>query len=338
MKSRLMTTDLKGTAMSRARSRLIGLVCAVTVAAGNFIPSLSIADEGTGGLNQVIDSNQQFVDGRVVLDEGHIDFGPTLGTGEWAIKIHDDTSIPRYWRDPSDVVIKVNDEAKLTVPDDPAYSFLGAQPGSDVYVIPQAQKASVIWAGWNTQEPQVLERVDLGATMTLKEVNGPGNMVVYLQSGNFGEPQKLYSTYETLPQSTWIEVNTHTHANWVFTQPGIYLVKVGFSAKDRQGNDLDTDAILRFAVGSDADVDTAFNATMASSDSTQASEESQAVPASSDHSGMPTFIWVVIGIVAAAALIAVIVIAIAHVRLRNSVRASRSASVGESAAQDGTDS
>lgn len=322
--------------------KLASCAGALAMLAASWCVPVAIADDpdpnDQGGLNQVIDPNQQQGTDRVVLDEGHVDFGPTLNTGEWLIEIHDDTSIPRYWRLPSDVVFRVNDEAVMQVPDDPAYSFIGAEPGSDVYVIPQTQKSGVIWAGWNTQEPNVMEQVDLGVTMSLVGVEGPGEMVVYLQSGNLGAPEKLYSSQDSMPQETWLSSNTHTHANWVFTQPGIYLVQIQIDATLHDGTAVSAQDTLRFAVGSDADTDAAFAATI----SEDSINQSATVPTESEpaaRQGLPGFVWVIIVIVAAAIVIAVIVMAAANRRMKATVRRARQStgdavSCGEESAGD----
>ena len=56
--------------------------------------------------------------------------------------------------------------------------------------------------------------------MTLTGVQGPGSLIVYLQSGDFAEPEVLWDSAEPNPQPVWVDVNTHTHANWVFSKPG----------------------------------------------------------------------------------------------------------------------
>ncbi|MCW5953491.1 MAG: choice-of-anchor M domain-containing protein, partial [Propionibacteriaceae bacterium] len=88
-------------------------------------------------LTQRIDPNQAQGTGQVVRDAGHVDFGPTLNTGEWAIQIHDDTAVPSLWRHLEDVVLQVNDAAIRQVPEGEEYAFLGQEPGSDVWIVPQ---------------------------------------------------------------------------------------------------------------------------------------------------------------------------------------------------------
>ncbi len=331
---------------TRNRSRLIGIAGAALAAVALAVLPVSIAaaeEAPDDGLQQVIDPNQAQGTGRVVLDDGHIDYGPTLNTGEWIIQIHDDTSQPSFWRMPSDVVAKVNDASKLTAPDDPAYAFLGLEPGTEVWVIPQVRRPGVIWAGWNTQEPGVLDALNLGTTQRILGVDGPGEVSVYLQAGNFGEPQPLWSTLDAFPQDSWIEVNTHTHANWVFSEPGVYLVRLEFSGTLIDGSEVSARDTLRFAVGDATDAEAAFDMEFDSSQLEQGpSTEDGAgagdtAPASEAAAGgsLGAVVGVVVGVVVAALLIAVIVVVVASRRAKARSREARARRGGETAENEG---
>lgn len=280
------------------------------------------ADEDDA-LKQKIDPNQAQGTGQVVLDAGHVDVGPTLNTGEWRIQIHDDTGVPKFWRSLDDVVLQVNDRAIQQVPEGEAYAFLGQEPGSDAWIIPQVQKPDVIWAGWNTQEPNVLDTLNRGVTLRMLGVEGPGDLTVYLQTGNFGDVLVLYSTRQPFPQESWIEVNTHTHANWVFSQPGIYLVEVEFAGQLISGETVSARDTLRFSVGDRTDPKTAFGMTI--SDTAVADPasptEQQPAPEPADDGGLGTLIWVGAGAVLTALLVAVVVVAVTTRRAKARARA-----------------
>jgi surface-anchored protein len=47
-----------------------------------------------------------------------------------------------------------------------------------------------------------------------------------------------------------VDVNTHTHANWVFSKPGAYLARIEISAELIDGSKVTDTRELRFAVGS----------------------------------------------------------------------------------------
>jgi len=214
-------------------------------------------------LSQRIASEQPIAAGRKVLDRGHVDLGPRYLDGRWTLMIHDDQAKSgggeSVWRHADRTVLRVGDAARLAVPDDPAYGFLPSEAGDEVYVVPQTQDLDVVWVGWNTQDPEVMETIDRGVTMRLTGVEGPGSLVVFLQSGDFGEPKVLWdSTAE--PEPVWVDVNTHSHANWVFSAPGVYLVQVEVSADLLDGTSVSDVRELRFAVGPQAAAQNAFAA------------------------------------------------------------------------------
>lgn len=205
-------------------------------------------------LDQQLNPDMDIVHGERVLDAGHVDMGPKFVDGQWRFLVHDDAAradagATSVWRYPDETVMHVLDSAQLTVPDDPAYEFLGADPGSPVWVVPQTQNPDVVWLGWNTQDPEVMRTIDRGMTLSLTGVQGPGTLTTYLQSGSFGEPQVLFDSRVPDPQPAWVDVNTHTHANWVFTEPGVYLVRLQADADLIDGSTVTDSQVVRFAVG-----------------------------------------------------------------------------------------
>jgi surface-anchored protein len=218
------------------------------------------ADDGDGELEQTVAPEEENVGGETVLNVGHVDIGPRFVDGAWRIQGRDDSQSPPVWRPLTDVVTQVVDAAVQQAPDDPDFGFLGADPGSDVYVIPQTQAPEVVWLGWNTQDPEVLERVNRGVTLTMHGVEGPGRFSVFLQNGDLGAPDVLWDGDEAGPQDLWVDLNTHTHANWVFTEPGVYVVDFEVSADLITGERVSDRAPLRFAGGARTDPRAAFAA------------------------------------------------------------------------------
>lgn len=329
---------------SRRRGALVAAATAALVLlAGLAAPAPQAFAEDTDPLAQTIDPNQAQGTGRVVLDDGHIDYGPTLNTGEWILQIHDDTSQPSYWRMPEDVVAKVNDSTKLTAPDDAAYAFLGLEPGAEVWVIPQVRKPGAVWAGWNTQEPGVLDALSMGTTQRILGVEGPGSVSVYLQSGNFGEPQPLWSSLDAFPQESWIEVNTHTHANWVFSEPGIYLVELEFEGTLIDGSTVVARDTLRFAVGDATDAEAAFDLTFDDSlladtdegaDASDGGDVTEPVTVDAD-SALPLIIGIVVAAIVLALVVAIVLVVVASRRARRRSRADRAARAEQQGAESG---
>lgn len=211
-------------------------------------------------LSQTVRSDEGSASGRIELGKGHVDLGPRLTDAGWKLLARDDTATPPTWRTPGDVLIRVHDTAKLAIPDDPQYAFLGLKGGAEAYVVPQTENRQVIWLGWNTQDPKVTQTVDRGAKLVFHRVQGPGSFHVFLQNG-FDAPQPLWNGSGRDGQEIWVDVNTHTHANWVFGAPGTYLVDMSVRAEGRDGTTYDDRATLRFAVGDAVAADEAFAAT-----------------------------------------------------------------------------
>ncbi|MDR1152827.1 MAG: choice-of-anchor M domain-containing protein [Bifidobacteriaceae bacterium] len=216
-------------------------------------------------LDQTVAAGQTLVHGETSLDSGHVDMGPKFLDGQWTFLIHDDAAkadaaATSVWRYPAETAIHVLDQATMTVPDDPAYAFVGAAPGETVWVVPQTQNPEVVWLGWNTQDPEVMAAIDRGITLSLSGAQGPGVVTVYLQSGGFGEPQVLFDSRAADPQSVWVDVNTHTHANWVFTAPGVYLLALTAEADLIDGTHATDTQLVRFAIGSDTPPTSALTA------------------------------------------------------------------------------
>lgn len=245
---------------TRARLLVVAAVVAAILSGGSLVAAQVPPTTDDPALEQRIGEEQEIATGSAVLSSGHVDIGPIVDGDEWHLMVHDDTVTPSVWRDPSETVLRVGDAALVEVPDDETYGFLGADPGESVHVVSQTQQPDVVWVGWNTQHPGVMELIDRGVTLTMMGVEGPGQLTVYLQSGTFGDPEVLWSSVEDGDQPIWVDVNTHTHANWVFSEPGVYLVRVQAESELRDGTTERAVADLRFAVGDGTDPDEALAA------------------------------------------------------------------------------
>ncbi|MGW2092258.1 choice-of-anchor M domain-containing protein [Promicromonospora sukumoe] len=211
-------------------------------------------------LDQRVGAGEAVVREDAVMSDGHVDVGPRLLDGEWTMLARDDREVPSVWREPERTVLHLADAAVLPAPDSPDFEFLGVEPGTPLHVVPQTQAPDVVWLGWNTQDPQVVDVIDQGATLRLDGVDGPGEVFVFLQEGVTGPPNVLWDSAQALPQELWMEVNTHVHANWVFTEPGTYLLDVTMLADLTDGTTVEDQSTLVFAVGADTDPDEALTA------------------------------------------------------------------------------
>ena len=235
-----------------SRSARLGMsVLAVIVSAFLVIvgaPS-SVADPSTDpDLAQSVAAHEEWSNEASEISVGHVDLGPRLIDGQWRAGLRHDAETGAVWRDPNQTVLRVNDAAIMTAPDSDDYPFLADVAGKPVYVVPQTQNPSVVWLGWNTQDPAVTATIDRGLTMRVGPVSGPGRAWLFLQSGTFGKPLLLADS-GAAPGDVWIDSGTHVHANWAFSAPGTYTATVTFLGTTTAGEAVAASTTLRFAVG-----------------------------------------------------------------------------------------
>jgi putative ABC transporter-associated repeat protein len=180
-----------------------------------------------------------------VIGDGHVDVGPRYLDGDWTIQIRDDTVEPPAWRALDDVVLRARDAARLEVPADERFRFLG-RPGERVWLLPQVQRDGVLWPGWNTQE--VAREIRREMTWTLHGVEGPGRFVLF-SNGEFGAPEVIFDGSKPYPQVAGVEAGTHVHGNWAFSRAGAYRLDISMSATTRDGEPVSDRETLRFLAG-----------------------------------------------------------------------------------------
>ena len=278
------------------------LAATLTAAVLAFAPSAAWA----GDLAQVVSGDEQVAPAgeEITIDHGHVDLGLQVTDGHADFLARDDSAATPVWRALDDIVFEVGDNAQLTLPEDEAFSFVGADPGAQVWVVPQTEQAEVPWLGWNTQAPSLNESVDRGVTMEFLGHTGPGEFSMFLQNGGFEPPQLLWSTAEQKTDGFWVDLGTHTHANWVFSEPGIHQVRVRMSGEakngtgdmedtaDAAGHEVSAESVLTFAVGDGTDV---AEAQATEWDESAAELSASAAASHSGLTGIPVWIWVLAG-------------------------------------------
>lgn len=209
-------------------------------------PGTSATPSADPALEQNVAANEPTSQTPAVIEAGHVDLGPRLIGGKLTVSLRDDSAASPVWRDPNKTVLRVRDGALIQVPQGEDYKFLA--DSKRVYVLPQTQKTQLVWLGWNTQDPAVTKLIKGGVNMRIEQVKGPGRSWLILQEGTFGKPKVLADSAASA-QDIWVDTNTHVHANWIFSKPGIYLVKVSFKATGVDGKTYQATTTLRFAVG-----------------------------------------------------------------------------------------
>ena len=280
------------------------LASVITAAALACAPSTAWA----GDLAQVVSADEEVAapGTEATVDHGHVDLGLQVIDGQAQFLARDDSAEKPVWRELDDVVFNVGDNAQLTLPDDEAFSFVGADPGDHVWVVPQTEQAEVPWLGWNTQAPSLADNVDRGLTIEYVGHQGPGDFSLFLQNGGFEPPQLLWSTANDATDGFWVDLGTHTHANWVFTEPGIHQVRVrmtGDGSGESAGSEVSAEATLTFAVGEGTDLNEA-QATV-----WDETAESTGSASGASQAAVPVWVWALAGLgvlVLVAALVAVV--------------------------------
>ena len=323
------------------RPRLGMTLSALLVSALLFIvgaPS-SVADPSPDpDLAQSVAAHEEWSNEASEISAGHVDLGPRLIDGQWRAGLRHDAESGAVWRDPNQTVLRVNDAAIMTAPNSADYPFLADVAGKPVHVIPQTQNPSVVWLGWNTQDPAVTATIDRGLTMRVGPVSGPGRAWLFLQSGTFGKPLLLADS-GAAPGDVWIDSGTHVHANWAFSQPGTYTATVTFLGTTTAGEAVNASTTLRFAVGDAASASEAL-AMAAPAASGSGSGSGSGAPAagtsqgpgssestsSSPEGGLPD--WAFLAIIVSVALSLLVIGALVVARSRRS-RAEQAAAIAE---------
>ncbi|NDK31440.1 choice-of-anchor M domain-containing protein [Nesterenkonia haasae] len=191
--------------------------------------------------------------GQYIYDVGDTTLGPVFTDNQWQLMLTEadsSTLSSGTWRRPESTAIEVNSDAEMRVPDSQHYDFLLAAPGDHVWVIPEATSNPTPTLSISAIAPEAMSSLDNGLAVALTGVQGPGTLHVYTQTGGrFGEPEPLWNSRDSMPQSHWLDLGGETPLNWVFTDPGIYLVQVTARADLKDGSEFSDTQQLRFAVG-----------------------------------------------------------------------------------------
>lgn len=238
-------------------ARLLVGAGALTVSANLLIVPTSQANPAGGNngsadpaLQQVVKDEEAIdLEKPVTINRKHVDLGPRIINGKWQLLARDDTAAPPTWRSADRIVFKMNSAAQQKVPAGDEYAFTGISGGGTAWVIPQTEKQDVPWLGWSTQSPAVVNAVNGQVKYTFEGHQGPGKLTVFTQDGNFSAPKLLWTSDKKEAQVLNVDLNTHTHVNWVFTEPGVHLVRLSVSATLKDGAEVSDTRVLRFAIG-----------------------------------------------------------------------------------------
>ena len=171
---------------------------------------------------------------RLVLDHGHIDlFYMTLDdSGLPVLKVMEDVT--------GSGVQHEAEELRLIVPSSALRHSLPQDivAGGSGYFLPQTQDPTLPWPGWDVLSlaPAGFERVEFDVSYT--HPNG-GRISLWTEDFLSGRSSRLRSGgFELDPHGSTIAQDylSHTHANWVFSQAGIYELSVQARAYRNDGS------------------------------------------------------------------------------------------------------
>lgn len=320
---------------SKLRAALAASAAAIALVFAPLGSTLSaLADEGKGdsklqqsGMQQVVSEDEKIdTDTDVVIENKHVDIAPRFIDGKWTVLARDDRQAPPTWRSLDNIVFKLGEKSRQTLPPGGDFDFTGAKAGESVYTVPQTEIEGVPWLGWSTQSPGVVKQVDGQVKITFDGHQGPGQFTNFIQEGLAEAAKPLWNSSDKAAQTINVDTNTHTHTNWVFTKPGIHLVRLTFSANLKDGKEVSQSVVLRFAVGN-ASVDKARSAVWKDRgpDKKAIAKADEGAQASSGSST----VWIVAGILLAVGLIggiAGIVLAKSAAKTRKAAREGAAAS------------
>lgn len=206
-------------------------------------------DPGTPDAEWDVPNHTLTDSGATIVAVGHVDVAARLDGGRLTTVIADasDASQPEAQRLPSETVLQVRPEAETTVPDDPAYAFLGTA-GARAWLLPETEAEGILWPGWSTEAlPQ--DATTGGVTWALDRVQGPGEFSLYQTP--FGGPQVFFDTRDGITAADAFEIprNIHAHGTWAFSAEGTYCLGFTRATTLASGERVSDTFTLAFAVG-----------------------------------------------------------------------------------------
>jgi surface-anchored protein len=207
----------------------------ILVTAGSLAVAMAITVAVTGTPAQASGARD------VVLNQGHVDvIGVAFEDGVLDLHVHDEENDVEYA--PEEVTIQGLPAAETTIPADPAFGFLG-DAGDPVWILPQLENPALIFAGLATEEvePGALVNDEVRVSVA---VFGPGEVALYIED-ELGLPAEiLFDTDDSAANRFTLAAGNHLHANWAFSEPGIYYWAVVTTAREAGTNELVADAGL----------------------------------------------------------------------------------------------
>jgi surface-anchored protein len=183
---------------------------------------------GAVALSAALSSCTPITTGHIdALDIDYVGTNLTLDVRDHNVSpINDDVS-------PASVELHAVPASQTTVPSGSAFAFLGPS-GSPVWILPQTQKAGVLWPGWDTSDVPSGALQNNRVTVRLVGASGPGQFALYTVDG-LGTPTVWFNSADGLPDARNISRGVHGHGNWAFRAAGRYTLTFEVTATTTGG-------------------------------------------------------------------------------------------------------
>lgn len=110
-------------------------------------------------------------------------------------------------------------------PEAASWDFIGNNTGDPTWYMPQVQDFAKPWLGFSSEELAASEWSSY--TLSLASItSSAGGEFALTTTGTFGGNTLLWTSYPTIDNTDVFNIglNTHAHANWWFSEPGIYEI------------------------------------------------------------------------------------------------------------------
>jgi surface-anchored protein len=180
--------------------------------------------------------------GRTVVDMTRINIDIDYSEKEgWNLAAHDEFHDIAY--DADAVLFYANKGDRRTVPNDPDFAFLGADPGETYWGLPMVFDPGRLSVGVSVESIAAntfasyfetdsrVQATGPWVKVTFTAVRGPGNVSVW-QNDYWGRPIVWMATVGgfTEDNAVFVLASRDSDYNWAFTAPGIYEIDVVASA------------------------------------------------------------------------------------------------------------
>jgi surface-anchored protein len=157
------------------------------------------------------------------------------------LRAHDEFTDDLY--DADEVLFYVSKADRKTMPDDPDFAFIGANPGHKIWVLPQVFDPSRLSVGVSAEDiadgtfdsyyesDSRVHATGPWVKLSFVEIRGPGEVSLW-QNDGFGRPVVWMATTNgfTDDNAVFIYSGRDSDFNWAFTARGIYEIDVVASA------------------------------------------------------------------------------------------------------------